>query len=312
MYTNAFLPSTLIWNRGAPPPQLAAVNLKSVPRFWTWPNVMPAGTLKSIPPKPDPTDRSWIAVCEWNPGWTRVASPKSVNGPAADAGKAPARIASDTIARTPRSLRVIFKPLKWKQPESWVSLSRSSVSTMLRQRVPWWQQPPLIWTLGMITVLLIAISVEVVVGALRFGSEQRAYDATPLCSSTADIAKCRFQGPARIVTRWRDKHGAPNVEVAFVQLGGLKADAALDGSPPEWERWQPEDQVPAELWHGKLTLVDGARTLANPDVFVGNFIPAAYIIPPIALALLAVFAFWGRAYRHATSDVTAPAQSAAR
>ena len=70
-------PSTLIWKRGDPPPQLAAVNLKSVARFVIPLRVRPAGIAKLIPPDVCPVtlERSWSAVFELLPGVISVASP---------------------------------------------------------------------------------------------------------------------------------------------------------------------------------------------------------------------------------------------
>jgi hypothetical protein len=154
---------------------------------------------------------------------------------------------------------------------------------------------------GIFGVLGLVLTVELAVIANQEGGAKSAYDSAPTCVSTADISNCRFLGPARIVRTWTDK-GRPAVDLAFNQLGGRKASADFDPSTPsEWQRWNVEDQVDAELWQGRLMMVGGARTVYNPDTFAAsNYATATWISGPVTLALGALFAWWLVLYRRET------------
>lgn len=125
-----------------------------------------------------------------------------------------------------------------------------------------------------------------------------AYDSTPVCISTGDISGCRFHGSARIVRTYTDKSNQA-VEVAFDQLGGRIVSADLDPNyPAEWQRWQPEDVVDAELWRGWLTTVGGGRTTLNPDSLAGaDYTKAAWIFGPISIVLSLLLCWWFVLYR---------------
>jgi hypothetical protein len=164
------------------------------------------------------------------------------------------------------------------------------VSTVTRQQVPWWQQGSNLAIVGVFVVLGLAVTIEFAIGGAQLLGDAAAYDRAPVCASTADVSACRFQGPARIVRTYVDKQN-PGVEVAFDQLGGVKASALLDPNAPlHWQLWKPEDQVNAELWRGHLTLIDGVWTGSNPDMHQGaGLTAAAWIAGPLSVLLAAGF-----------------------
>ena len=186
----------------------------------------------------------------------------------------------------------------------------------MRQSVPSWQWGSIVGTIAIFLVLGTALTIEsAIVGGEELG-RTAAYDNAKTCATSAAISDCRFHGPARIVRTYTDKDYR-GVEVAFDQLGGLHVSADINpNEPSEWQRWQPEDQVNAELWSGLLTVVEGARTESNPDYYQGTGITiTAWIAGPITLLLAAAFMWtwvmWRRqrrrlAARLATEDATHP------
>ncbi len=159
-----------------------------------------------------------------------------------------------------------------------------------RPRTPWWQSGSPLAIVGLFIVLGAVLTVE----SATVGSEElahtSAYDSAAICTSPASVDDCRFQGSARVVRTWSDKNGQW-VELAFDQLGGRKVSSDLDpNTPSEWQRWRPENEVKAELWRGLLTVVDGTRTLANPDNYQGTGISVtAWIAGPITVILSIAF-----------------------
>ncbi len=88
------------------------------------------------------------------------------------------------------------------------------------------------------------------------------YETAPTCSSMSEAisgANCRFSGSARVLT----------VVLNTVQLqlagNGRQVTTQL---PPDGSVVlpQPGDTVPVELWAGRVTLLDGASTVDNPNV----------------------------------------------
>ncbi len=153
-------------------------------------------------------------------------------------------------------------------------------------------------------VLGLALTVELALLANQDGGMKSAYDSAPVCASAADISSCRFQGPARIVRTSTDKQGNPSVDVTFAQLGGRQASAHLDQAyTPEWQTWQVESQVNAELWSGRLVLVADVKTLSNPDTFpVSALVTWTWIAGAGTLAMGALFAWLFVRYRRAASE----------
>lgn len=145
---------------------------------------------------------------------------------------------------------------------------------------------------GVFVVLGLAATIESAIVSAQLLGDAAAYDRAPVCASIADGSACRFQGPARIVRTYMDKQ-YPAVEVAFDQLGGVKATALLDPNGPlQWQRWRPEDRVNAELWRGHLTLIDGVWTGSNPDMHQGGGLTAAGWIAGSFSVLLAAGFLW--------------------
>lgn len=167
--------------------------------------------------------------------------------------------------------------------------------------------------LGIIAIFIVLgvpLTVESAwLGAKELG-ETSAYDSARVCTSTADLFNCRFEGQARIVRTWTDK-SYRWVEVAFDQLGGRKVSTDLDpNSPLEWQRWQPEDEVNAELWQGYVTVINGVRTIPNPDINQGAGITVmAWIAGSTTLGLSGAFAWiwvmWRRWRRHLATRLAA-------
>lgn len=174
------------------------------------------------------------------------------------------------------------------------------MAVVKRQPVPWWQSGANVGVLAIFLVLSFAWTVSLAYFGSVMVGRTNAYDSAPVCTSSADLSSCRFLGSARVVRTWMDKQH-PAVDVAFDQLGGLKTTAEFDPNAPiEWQRWQPEDQLKVELWQGSVTVVEGVRTLSNPDALsAGNYVIAAWVTAPITLALAIAFTWWLVVYRRA-------------
>ena len=142
------------------------------------------------------------------------------------------------------------------------------------------------------------------VGLVYFGTtflaRSSAYDSAPICNSAADISHCRYQGPAHIVRMWTHKSN-PAVDVAFDQLEGRMVSTDLDQAyTSQWQSWHIQDQVTAELWDGRLTVVAGLKTFDNPSTFpASNYALAEWISGAITLAFGGLFAWLLVLYRRA-------------
>ena len=168
-----------------------------------------------------------------------------------------------------------------------------------RQPQPFWKSGQNVALLGTFVAVGLISTVVLVLAETQMASEKVAYASTPICTSTADVSSCRFQGPARIVRTYIDKKYQA-VEVAFDQLGGRKASADLAlNHPSEWQRWTVEDQVQAELWRNRLTLVDGTPTVYDPDNLQSDFGPVPWISGTLTVLLGVAFAWWFVIYRRA-------------
>lgn len=172
-----------------------------------------------------------------------------------------------------------------------------SMGMVRRSNPPWWQTAASIagfaggfgvfYTIALALILYQAVSTA------------SAYDLAPVCASAVDISSCRFQGPARIVRTWTNRQGDPSVDVTFAQLGGKLESATLDKAfTSQWQAWQIESEVNAELWNGRLVVVDGVTTLSNPDSFPSPLVVVTLISGAVTLPLVAVGVWWFRLSRH--------------
>lgn len=168
-----------------------------------------------------------------------------------------------------------------------------------RQSQPFWKSGQNVALLGVWVVLGLSLTVILVLVETQTTSLKVAHQSAPTCTSNADVSSCRFQGPARIVRTYMDKKYQA-VEVAFDQLGGRKASAELAlNYPSEWQRWKVEDQVQAELWKDRLTLVDGTPTQYDPDILQSDLGPVPFISGAVTVLLGAVLMWWFVIYRRA-------------
>jgi hypothetical protein len=127
--------------------------------------------------------------------------------------------------------------------------------------------------------ILMGAAVTATIGYIDFqySNETSTYDRAPVCPSDAITANCRFEGQGRVVRKWTNSNGDLAVDLVFVQLNGKAATAFMDKTyMSQWQRWQQGMSLNVELWKGTVTVIDGIRTGADPDLF-----PNAGIFPVI-------------------------------
>ena len=166
-----------------------------------------------------------------------------------------------------------------------------------RSNQPWWQTAASV--AGILGVFGLVYTAALAFLAYQAVSTKSAYDSAPVCASATDISGCRFQGPAHIVRTWTDRQGDPAVEVTFDQLRGRLESASLDKAlTSQWQTWQVESQVNAELWNSRLVVVAGIKTFSNPDNNLASAIVNwTWISGAITLPLVAVGVWWFRLSR---------------
>lgn len=113
---------------------------------------------------------------------------------------------------------------------------------------------------------------------------QRAYDSAPRCAALADALAgkpCRYIDTAGIVGQ------QSNMKVLLLDAPGWTFTVTFTRTP---EAGPPVDQsVPVELWSGRVTLVDGLKSDANPDVGgpAWEWLALAVLVTAIGAAMLA-------------------------
>jgi hypothetical protein len=156
---------------------------------------------------------------------------------------------------------------------------------------PFWQT--MLWFFGVIGLVGLVFTAGLTYYTVWQGSQKSAYDSAPTCTSTAAISGCRFHGPARVVRTWT-KNGTMAVDVAFDQLGGRVVTGYIDGAyTSEWQGWQANSSLDAELWNGRLVQLADVKTQGNPDTYaVSDYTTAAWISGGVSLGLSALLLWW--------------------
>lgn len=164
--------------------------------------------------------------------------------------------------------------------------------------------------------LVIVLAPTLLLGAraLEYSGDAAAYDASPMCVSTADVSNCKYEGPATVVNTSVDKYSHLWVTVTFDELAGRKVDGiAGDQLASVWRQWKPGDKLDAEMWHGSLTIIAEVRTDTNPHNLASSYGPPSLVFAAATIALIALFvavkiAVWwrGRAPRRLAAVPPAP------
>jgi len=162
---------------------------------------------------------------------------------------------------------------------------------------------------GLLGVLCLALTVVSIYAINTEVGRKSAYDHAAFCAG-AGVSGCRYQGPAHVVSTWMDKDG-PAVQVVFDQLGGRRESADLNPSKAgEWQTWEANSAVTAELWDGKLVAVAGVPTAVNPDEFDPSMlVPISYGAGLATLVGAAVW-FWTRRVSHSLLQARGVAMAA--
>jgi hypothetical protein len=161
----------------------------------------------------------------------------------------------------------------------------------------------MLWFFGVLGVLGLVFTAGLTYYAVWQGSQKSAYDSAPICTSTAAISGCRFQGPARVVRTYNSK-GTNAVDVAFDELNGRVDTGYIDGAyTSEWQSWQANSSLNAELWNGRLVQLADVKTEGNPDTYqVSGYTTAAWVSGAVSLALSALLLWWLPIHRRQAAE----------
>jgi len=127
--------------------------------------------------------------------------------------------------------------------------------------------------------ILMGAAVTATIGYIDIQSsnETSTYDRAPVCPPDTVTAACRFEGQGHVVRKWTNSNGDLAVDLVFDQLNGKAVTAFMDKTYMlQWQGWQQGSSLNVELWKGTVTVIDGIRTGADPDLF-----PNAGILPVI-------------------------------
>ena len=126
---------------------------------------------------------------------------------------------------------------------------------------------------------------------------QNRYHSAPVCASEADALAgeaCRYTATATI------GGGSSSVDFSVDGAPGRTFIARFDN--PGWS-WSFEQQVQAELWAGRVTLLDGQKTDDNPD---SNPPGETLIVVSILIAVMGAAIAWvGYSGRRGVEDGSA-------
>lgn len=162
-------------------------------------------------------------------------------------------------------------------------------------RVPRW----MFAVAGAVAVLSVALTGFMVYLSLGYSSRTSAYDSAQICASARAIAQCRFIGSA-VIQEERNTSANVLVDLIYSDLPDKKYTAYF-AQDSAWSlpRWQPGTSVRAELWNGNVTVLDGVKTLDNPDTLPNSGLPVAIFFAVATLILLTGTAYLVRLDRHA-------------
>lgn len=162
----------------------------------------------------------------------------------------------------------------------------------------------LAWFVFATTLAALALSLAItgfmVYLSISYATRTSAYDSAPICSSPREIAACRYEGSALVQSR-RHANTELLVDLVFTGLPGKTYTAYF---PQENESrlpaMQQESNLGAELWHGRVTVVAGARTLDNPDTLPTSGPPVAAFFGLVTLVVVGILVYLVREDRRAT------------
>ena len=136
-------------------------------------------------------------------------------------------------------------------------------------------------------ILGLALTGFLVYLSISYASRKSAYDSAAACSSSREIAYCRFDGSASVVAQ-RNTTSNLLVDLQFNDLPdntytAYFAQENASSVPP----MQRGSTVAAELWQGNVTIVAGAKTLDNPDTLPTSGPPVAIFFGVVTLIVIA-------------------------
>jgi hypothetical protein len=151
--------------------------------------------------------------------------------------------------------------------------------------------------LGFVAAWTLIVGLLLTSAATAALSERSAYDAAPVCSSSADVSGCRYQGTGK-VARVYYVQGSPYLDVRPDGLGGDYSAGFVPVDAGAVTAWGVGSTVPVEIWKGRLVRVGGVRSISNPDSFVAAYmLPAGLAVGGVGLLLVAIFAWRLLLYR---------------
>jgi hypothetical protein len=126
---------------------------------------------------------------------------------------------------------------------------------------------------------------------VTYSNQTSAYDAAPKCASPADTSSCRFTGPAVLARKWSDANSNLRVDIVF-ENPSVRTSPYIDKAyQAQWDGWHEGQPVTAELWQGRVTIVDQTPTEGNPDKLPNAGLLPVVIFSVVTLALAAWFIY---------------------